>query len=107
VTANDTASLTDDVGSAAGGLVGVGVAVSVGSITNQANATIGPSSQVKARRDVEVNAHSNWSLDTFTVAFSGGYYASIAGAVSVVRMGGGLDGQGASQASSMQSDTNS
>ncbi len=107
VTADDNAALTDDTGSAAGGLVGVGVAVSVGSITNQVNATIGASSQVKARRDVEVNAHANWNLDTFTVAFSGGYYASIAGAVSVIRIGGALDGQGASQAGTMQSDTNS
>jgi len=105
--ANDTATMTNGIGSAAGGLVGVGVAVNVASITNQVNATIGASSLVRAQRDVDVRAVSNWNLRTFTVAFSGGLFAAINGAVSVVRVGGALDAGGADEANNMQAETNS
>jgi hypothetical protein len=70
----------------AGGFVGVGGAVDVGSIKNDTSARILSGAQVSAKKDVEVNALGIKDLDGFTFSGAGGF-VGLTAAVSVWSVG--------------------
>ncbi|MCW5626703.1 MAG: hypothetical protein KIT73_18450, partial [Burkholderiales bacterium] len=77
-------------GGVGGGFVGVGGAVSVGSIRNDTSAVIESGAQVRARRDVEVNAVSAKDLEGYTVSAAGGF-VGVQGSVSVWSVGAPIE----------------
>jgi hypothetical protein len=87
--ANTTAVRAYTIG-AAGGLVGLGGAVDVGSVRNDVTARIGEDTTVMAARDIEVNALQLQDLDTLVVSGSLGAVALNAG-VSVWSLGSLVD----------------
>ncbi|MBI3917574.1 MAG: hypothetical protein HY322_11275 [Betaproteobacteria bacterium] len=74
----------------AGGIAGIAGAISIGSIANDVNATIGTGADVRARSMVEVNALSDKSLDGFTLSGAGGL-VGLGASVSVYSLGSTFD----------------
>ena len=90
VSASNSATLSAGVGSLGLGAVGVSGAVDVTLVRNDTTADIGNAALVTARRDVDVNALSQTDVNSVVVSAGGGIGA-VAGAVSVVSVGSGLD----------------
>ena len=86
VTAANSASGTHFTGAAAGGFVGVGAAVQVGSLRNDTAARILGNADVAASGDVAVNGLSRIDLSSLTISGAGGF-VGVAGAVSVWSVG--------------------
>ncbi|MGA2700304.1 MAG: hypothetical protein ABSH35_04325 [Isosphaeraceae bacterium] len=107
VLANDTASVTDKIGSAAIGAVAAGAGIDVISVENTVDANISGSSKVSAMGSVQVlaTATENVSSTAFSFAVSGG--VSLNGTVSVIGIGSGLDSKGLSQLNSIQTTVDS
>jgi filamentous hemagglutinin family protein len=92
VRATDSVTLVDKVGGAgvAAG-VGVGAAVDVVLLRSGARAAIDGSADVRAARDITVQADALRDIDALAVAGGAGLASGIAGAVSVVAVGGRPD----------------
>jgi hypothetical protein len=91
VSANDTALINDDTGTAAAGeFAGVGASVDVGAIRNRTVAHVGGQSIVGALNDVSILAHESRSIDSFVAAFGAGI-AGLSAAVSVQSLGASTD----------------
>src|SRR5208282_3085316 len=107
VLANDTASVTDRIGSAAIGAVAAGAGIDVISVENTVDANISGSSKVSAMGNVQVlaTATDNVSSTAFSFAVSGA--VSLNGTVSVIGIGSGLDSKGLSQLNSIQTTVDS
>ncbi len=90
VTAANSASGTHFTGAVAGGFVGVGGAVQVGSLKNDTAARILGNADVTARGDVAVNGISRIDLDTLTISGAGGFVGAAA-AVTVWSIGTPLE----------------
>jgi hypothetical protein len=73
-------------GSIAGGGVGLAGGVDVGVIENRARGTIGASTRINARQDVEVNGLMKQKLDSYAASGAAGA-VGIAGSVSVYTIG--------------------
>jgi hypothetical protein len=101
IRANDTAVIDDDAGAVAGGLVGVGASVNVATIKNVVDAQAGASSQIAAKRLIDITADSNRTVHSLAVTFGAGL-VGIQGSVAVATIGSGLDAQGAAQVNSIQ-----
>jgi filamentous hemagglutinin family protein len=78
---------------AGGGAAGVGGTANVMVALNTTSAYIGTGTRVKANNDVKVEATSEKSVNSVTVAGAGGGAAGVAGAVSVIAVGALLDGE--------------
>lgn len=92
VSASNSAKLSAGVGSLGLGAVGASGAVDVTMVRNDTTADIGNGALVTARRDVDVNALSSTDVGSVVVSAAGGIGA-VAGAVSVVSVGSGLDSE--------------
>ncbi|WP_198937984.1 hypothetical protein, partial [Pelomonas sp. KK5] len=90
VTAANSASGTHFTGAVAGGFVGVGGAVQVGSLKNDTAARILGNADVNAKGDVLVNGISRIDLDSLTISGAGGFVGA-AGAVTVWSVGTPLE----------------
>ncbi len=90
VTAANNASGTHFTGAVAGGFVGVGGAVQVGSLRNDTAARILGNADVAAAGDVAVNGLSRIDLDSLTISGAGGFVGA-AGAVTVWSVGTPLE----------------
>ncbi len=86
VSASNEAHLTTFVVGIAGGFVGVGGAVDIGSLKNDTSAEIRTGAVVNAENDVDVNAVAIHEVDGFTLSGAGGAVALTA-AVSVWSVG--------------------
>ncbi len=86
VHAHDTPSITDGVGSAAVGGIGIGASVDVVTLAATVGAYIGANSTVKAGTGVTVEAISSPYISSTVIAFAGGGLTA-EGAVSVFNMG--------------------
>lgn len=78
---------------AGGGAAGVGGTANVTVALNTTSAYIGDDARVRASNDVKVEASSEKSVNSVTVAGAGGGAAGVAGAVSVIAVGALLDGE--------------
>ena len=107
VSANDDASVNDGAGSLAVGVGGVGASIDVITLKNAVDAHIGANSTVTGNTNVAVNAVATREVDSTVVAFGGGLSLGIAGGVSVISIGSGIDSQGASQVAPAQGIANS
>ena len=72
------------------GAAGIAGAVDVGVIRNDTTAFIGDNAEVRAARDVDVNALSSKDIETYVVSAAGGL-TGIAAGVGVYSIGSGLD----------------
>ncbi|MBI1398269.1 MAG: LEPR-XLL domain-containing protein, partial [Betaproteobacteria bacterium] len=77
-------------GGVGGGYVGVGGAVSVGSIRNDVGATIQSGARVKAAQDVDVQALAIKDVEGYTVSAAGGV-VGVQGAISVWSIGNPIE----------------
>ncbi len=73
-------------GSIAGGAVGLSGGLGFHTIQNNVSASLGDQAQVKASRDVELNALSNKKTETYAVSAAGGA-VGLAGGVTVLTIG--------------------
>jgi len=89
VGASNEARIISVAGAVAGGFVGVGGAVTVGTLNNDINAAILAGAKVTANDDVEVNALAIKDIDAYVVSGAGGF-VGVAGAVSVWSIGSQL-----------------
>ena len=87
--ANDF-NITSFAGGVAGGFVGIGGAVEVGSVKNDVGAYIRNGAIVTARNDVEVNALSIKELNAYTFSGAGGL-VGLSASVSVWSLGEAID----------------
>ena len=92
VTARNYARLMAIDGALAGGAVGVSGAVDIGLIRNSTSAYIGAGAEVHANRDVDVNALSDRTIESYVVSAAGGIVGITAG-VGVYSVGGSLDAE--------------
>ena len=86
VNASNDVHVTSFVGAIAGGFVGVGGAVAVGSLKNNTKAEIQSGAHVAARNDVEVNAVAIDNVTDYTLSGGGGF-VGLAASVSVWSIG--------------------
>ena len=92
VTAIDYAAIESDAGGYSGSLVaGVGASMNINVIRRDVDASIGDSSQVASGGNVRVEAMAEHFVDASTTAFAGAAAAGIAGSLSAVALGGGID----------------
>ncbi len=104
VLATDSVSVNDNDGSVGLGLgAGAGASVDVISVTPSIDAYLGNGVTVNASGNVEVEATGTKNVSSTVVSFAGGLAAGVEGSVAVIGVGIGLDGQGESQATPMQS----
>jgi trimeric autotransporter adhesin len=97
VWADNNASITATGGGLGAGLIaGIGASIDVGTIKNRTVAKVGVETDIFARGNVDVLADSTRNLDSTTAAFGGGLLG-LSGAISVLSLGGPLDGGGASE----------
>lgn len=92
VTARNDLGMFTVAGALGVGAVGIAGSVDVGVIRNDTTAFIGDSADVRAARDVDVNALSRKEIETYVISASGGL-AGIAAGVAVYSVGGALDGE--------------
>ncbi len=94
VAATDTMQLFSvDAALGIGGVVGVGAGVDVNVVNNSTNAWIGDNASVSAGRDILVLADSAKDVTSVTVGVGGAGKVGVGGAVSVVVIGGAIDGE--------------
>ncbi len=109
VLATNSVSVTDKDGSVGlGSGAGAGVSVDVISVMPSVDAFLGNRVTVNATGNsttgnVEVEATGTKNVRSTVVSFAGGLAAGVQGSVAVIGVGIGLDGQGESQATPMQS----
>ncbi len=104
VVATNRADVVSVAGGIAGGGLGLAGGVTIVSLANDANAEIDQAT-ISARDDVIVTALSDWDIDSYSIAGSGGAGA-LAGGVTVINVGGnfndGYNNAGAGNASASQ-----
>ncbi|MBE9030746.1 DUF4347 domain-containing protein [filamentous cyanobacterium LEGE 11480] len=105
IDAQNRASLTGGVASLGAGAVGFGASVMVSGIWNTTSAYVGDGVAIKTGRDLKVNAFSDKTVTPTVLAFAGGLGA-VAGAVSVVNVGGGMSSDGTSAVKNSENQTN-
>ena len=86
VTASNHAKVQTFVLSVAGGVVGIGGAVDVGSLNNNTTADVQSGARVAAAGDVQVDAAAIKEVDSLTISGAGGI-AGLAGTVSIWTIG--------------------
>ncbi|MCP4707532.1 MAG: hypothetical protein GY869_02815, partial [Planctomycetes bacterium] len=86
VVASNNVQITSFAGAVAGGFVGIGGAVDVGSIKNDTTAKILGGAHVKAKNDVQVNAVGIKDLDGLSFSGAGGF-VGLSASVSVWSIG--------------------
>ncbi|MDP1688111.1 leukotoxin LktA family filamentous adhesin [Hydrogenophaga sp.] len=92
ISASDSTTVANKLGSLGVGGVGVGAVVDVIMVNNGASASVGSGTRITADRDIAVVAQSTRSIDSLTTAAAGGYTAGIAGAASVITVGARPEG---------------
>jgi filamentous hemagglutinin family protein len=92
ISASDSTTVANKLGSLGVGGVGVGAVVDVIMVNNGASASVGSGTRITADRDIAVEAQSTRSIDSLTTAAAGGYTAGIAGAASVITVGARPEG---------------
>ncbi len=105
VLASDDATIQDRSGGESEGLVAVGAAVDVASIRNDVSAFIGSHSLVTAGGSLEVQADGNKSITSKVYAASVGGLG-IAGSISVLSVGVGIDSEDAGYVTPVLSGSN-
>jgi RTX calcium-binding nonapeptide repeat (4 copies) len=89
IKADDTANITGNTGTIAGGGAGIGASIDVGAIRNRTVAQVGTKTQIDAVGNVNVLAHADRDMTSNVVAFTGGL-VGLSGAVSVLTLGGDI-----------------
>ncbi|MCA9197242.1 MAG: hypothetical protein KDA87_06875, partial [Planctomycetales bacterium] len=102
ISAMNTAEYDNIAGTVAGGAAGLGASVDVITIKNSVDAHVGANSEVTAVRDVKVDADAVRDVSSNVIAFAGGGLG-IAGAVSVISIGSGMDATSHGEASAANS----
>ena len=92
ISASDSTTVANKLGSLSVGGVGVGAVVDVIMVNNGASASVGSGTRINADGDIAVAAQSTRSIDSLTTAAAGGYTAGIAGAASVIMVGARPEG---------------
>jgi filamentous hemagglutinin family protein len=94
ISASDSTTVDNKLGSLGVGVggVGVGAVVDVIMVNNGASASVGSGARINADGDIAVAAQSTRSIDSLTTAAAGGYTAGIAGAASVIMVGARPEG---------------
>src|SRR5262245_59777687 len=87
IKADDTASISGNTGTVAGGGAGIGASIDVGAIRNRTVAEVGVKTKIDAVGNVNVLAHADRELSSNVVAFTGGL-VGLSGAISVLSLGG-------------------
>lgn len=100
ITALDTTTIGNRLGSLGVGGVGVGAVADVILVNSGASASVGSATSIQADRNFELGAVSQRDIDSLTTAAAGGYTAGIAGAVSVISVGARPDGDARDNTSS-------
>ncbi|MFM2430809.1 MAG: hypothetical protein RLZZ511_2022, partial [Cyanobacteriota bacterium] len=108
VNAQNRSTINGGVVSIAGSLSGggFGASVMVAGMWNTTSAYIGDGVRLKAGRNLTINAVSEKEVTPTVMAFAGGWLGAVAGAVSVVTIGGGISSDGTSAVSNTNSKTN-
>ena len=93
VEAADTTSVDNLLGALGVGLSagGVGATADVTLVKSGVSATVGQGAQLRAGRDIKVDAQATRDLKSLTVAASGGLTFGVSGAVSYIGVGGRAD----------------
>ena len=97
VSADDTALIDGDTGTAAAGLfAGVGASVDVSAVRNRVAAKIAGQSVIGALNDISVLSNESRSVDSFVVSFAAGL-GGLSAAVSVQSLGASTDSMAATE----------
>src|SRR5262245_14055907 len=89
IKADDTANITGNTGTVAGGGAGFGASIDIGAIRNRTVAQAGTKTKIDAVGNVSVTAHADRDMTSNVVAFTGGL-VGLSGAVSVLTLGGDI-----------------